>query len=116
MRDWLKNAFAVEPPEPASPSLAEQQLVDRLSAAIVRRHLTTPALLLGECSRPFHFVGSQLLICAAPLAEVVFCRDSYRVFARFLERRGSIAYICRRIEALARPADQVGTEADEPAR
>jgi len=110
---WLKNAFAVDPPGPAQPSEAEQQIVDRLAHEIVRRGLATPALMLLECSHPFNFIASQFLLFIRPFALIIFNKASYDVLVRFLDRRGSIETICRRIEHCLEPAPG-GTPEGEP--
>lgn len=103
MLQWLKNAFAVDSPGPLTPSDAEREVVDWLAAAIVRRRLQTPAILLLESSAPLNFLASQLLVLAAPAAELFVHQGRYEALQTLLERRGSVDYICRRIEALADP-------------
>lgn len=104
MRDWFKRAFAVDPPGPAVPNEAEAQLVERFAAEVVRRGLTGPALLFLECSHPLNFLTGQFLTFAAPIVQVFFKGESLRIWAEFLDRRGSVEYICRRIEAVANQA------------
>jgi hypothetical protein len=101
MPAWLRNAFAIEPPGPAVPTDEEREVVERLAAAIVRRGMTSPALLLLESSRPLNFLGSQLLLFLGPVADLVLRGPGHRILQQFLERRGSVEYICRRIETLA---------------
>ena len=43
--NWLKHAFAVDPPGPAEPTDAQRVPVDKICREIVPRHMTTPALL-----------------------------------------------------------------------
>lgn len=100
MIQWLRHAFAVEPPGPAIPTEQERPVVERMAAWIVRRRMTTPALLFLESSRNLNYIGSQLMVFFAPFAHVLFRRDDYDVLARYLERRGCIEYFCGRIEAL----------------
>lgn len=97
---WLRRAFALDPPGAAQPTAAEREIVERLAAAIVRRGMSGPALLLLESSRPLNFLGSQLLLFLGPMADLVLRGPGHRVFQQFLERRGSVEYICQRIEAL----------------
>lgn len=101
MFDWLKHAFAVEPGGPVVPTEAEAALVSRLARAVVRRGLTSPALLALECSHNLNFFASQALVFFAPLLQLLFNRQEYDTVVGFLERRGSIEYMCRRLEALA---------------
>ena len=41
---WLKGAFAVDPPGPAEPTERQLQVVDKVCREVARRRLTTPAL------------------------------------------------------------------------
>jgi hypothetical protein len=97
---WLKHAFAIDPPGPAQPDPAERILVDRICSEVVRRRLTTPALLLLEMSRPLNYVSAQVLHFLQPFLSALGSTADAERFARFLERRGSIEYIADRIEAL----------------
>ena len=98
--EWLKHAFAVEPPGPAEPTEAERPVVERVCHEIVRRGMTTPALLVLEMSRPLNFVGAQALHFLAPIVSALTDAEGHKHFAAFLEHRGSIEYMCRRIEEL----------------
>ena len=100
MIDWLKHAFAVELPGPAEPTDAQHGCVEKLCVEVVRRHLSTPALIFLEMSRPMNLIGAQALHFFAPLISAVTDADGHRHFAAFLEHRGSIDYLCRRIESL----------------
>jgi hypothetical protein len=107
---WLKHAFAVDPPGPAEPTTEQRQAVDAVCRQIVKRHLTTPTLLFLEMSRPLNYLGSQLLHFFAPVLSVLTSRQGHRHFAAFLEHRGSIDYLCRRIEELEAQATQQDAE------
>lgn len=62
--------------------------------------MTTPALLMLEMSRPLNYVSAQFLHFAQPLLALVANAGEYQAFSEFLEQRGSIEYICRRLSAL----------------
>lgn len=100
MLDWLKHAFAVDPPGPAEPTPRQAEVIDRLCREVVRRRLTTPALMLLEMSRPLNFVTAQAIHFFDPMVAAVTDADGHREFARFLEHRGSIDHLARRIEEL----------------
>jgi hypothetical protein len=97
---WLKHAFAVEPPGPAEPTPPQAEVAEKLCNEVVRRHLTTPALTFLEMSRPLNFIGAQAMHFFAPLIGALTDAEGHRHFAAFLEQRGSIDYLCRRIEEL----------------
>lgn len=103
---WIKHAFAVDPPGPAEPDDVQREVVDRLCREVVRKGMTTPALAFLEMSRPLNNVGSMTLHYFKPIVSAIFDTKHYDAFARFLEHRGSIEYICRRIEAVEEERDQ----------
>ena len=115
--NWLKHAFAVDPPGPAEPTPDQSPAVDKICREVVRRHMTTPALIFLEMSRPLNYIGSQTLHFFQPMISVLTDSAGPRHFAEFLEHRGSIEYICRRIEDLEAEATQreksAGTSNDE---
>ncbi len=104
--DWIKHAFAVESPGPAEPTPRQVEIVDRLCREVVRRRLTTPALLALEMSRPLNFVTSQAIHFFDPIVRGLTDADAPREFADFLEHRGSIDYLAGRIEALEAEASR----------
>jgi hypothetical protein len=107
---WLKHAFAVDPPGPAEPTPEQEAAVDAVCRQIVKRHLTTPSLLFLEMSRPLNYVGAQLLHFFGPFLSVLTHRKGHRDFAAFLEHRGAIDYLCRRIEELEAQATRQDAE------
>lgn len=98
MFQWLKHAFAVESNQPVQPNDRQQAIVERISQEVVKRHLTTPALMMLEMSRPLNYVGSQGLHFFMPMLSAITDASGIEEFARFLEQRGSIDYISDRLE------------------
>ena len=97
----LKHAFAVDPPGAAEPTPEQQAAVDYVCMQVARRHLTTPGLIGLEMSRPLNFLLSQTMHFFSPGAWAIFPHRTYQGytdFAAFLERRGSVEYLARRIE------------------
>lgn len=99
-RDWLRHAFSVEKDDAGEPTEAQAAVVERVCREVVRRRLTTPALAFLEMSRPLNYVGAQVFHFFDPVISALADADGARQFATFLERRRSIEYLCRRIEAL----------------
>jgi len=64
----------------------------------VRRGMAQPALLFLESLRPMNGVGAQAMHFLQPFASVIVKPQAYERIAAFLERRGSIEWICRAIE------------------
>lgn len=103
---WLKHAFAVEPPGPAVPTEAQRAVVDRVLVAVLERRMTAPARLALEMSRPLNYLAAQSMHFFAPLVTSLVGPKEYDQFVAFLEQRGSIDYLCRRMGELesSRPA------------
>jgi hypothetical protein len=113
--NWLKHAFALDAPGNAEPTEPERRAVDRVCAEVERRHLATPALLFLEVARPLNYLGSQVLHFFQPIVSAVLPTEGYRHFAEFLERRGSVDYLCERLEKMrdlpadtSQPSDEEG--------
>jgi hypothetical protein len=104
--DWLRHAFAVDKPGPAEPTSPQKEVVDKICRQIVKRHLATPSLVFLEMSRPLNFIGSQVMHFFAPFVSALTDSEGHRHFALFLEKRGSIDFICHRIEELEEEAVQ----------
>lgn len=98
--NWLKHAFAIEPPGPAEPSTLQRAVVEKACSEIVRRRMSTPAILFLETFRPLNYLGSQVLHFLQPIVSTVLETDGYRHFTEFLQKRGSIEYLCSRIDQL----------------
>ena len=96
-RAWWSHAFAIEGAEEGLDP-EERALVERLARFVVRRRMSTPALMILESGRPLNFLGSQVLAFFGPFLKLVFSEDEYDRFVRLLERRRSIGWI---IDAIA---------------
>ena len=97
---WLKHAFAIDSPGPMIPNEMQRALAEKICRAIVRRRLTAPALFTLEMSRPLNYVSAQFLHFLQPFVTVLANKEEYQNLTLFLEQRGSIDYLCGRIEAL----------------
>ena len=97
---WLKHAFAIEPPGVAEPNPLQRDVVEKICREVVRRGMVTPALLMLEMSRPLNFVSAQFLHFLQPIVSWSTNAAEYQAFTEFLEQRGSIEYISRRLESL----------------
>ena len=97
LRNWWNHAFAVESGE-GEFTHEDRELVERLAGFVVRRNMTTPALLMLESGRPLNFVGSQLLAFMSPFLTFIFSPPEYDRFVAILEKRSSIDLIIQAIE------------------
>jgi hypothetical protein len=105
-RQWLRHAFAVDSADPDGPTPAQRAAAEHLCREVVRRRLTTPALMFLEASRGLNYVGAQVLHFFKPLIASLADGKAADHFAEFLERRDSIDFLCRRIEELEAEADR----------
>lgn len=96
---WLKQAFALDA-GPLQLTEDEQAMVDRVCREVIRRRMTVPALMFLESVRPLNFIGAQTLHFFAPFVSVLTDSREHEAFARLLEHRRFIDYLCKRLEAL----------------
>ncbi|WP_291167213.1 hypothetical protein [Gimesia sp.] len=108
IKKWLAHAFAVERPEDFAPTVEQQQIADRICREIIRREMVTLAILTLETCRPLNYIGSQAIHFFTPLLSILVDPRAQKTFADFLEQRGSIEWLCQRLEFLsnAKPEDR----------
>jgi hypothetical protein len=104
-KGWFKDAFHVEEDTPIEPNEIQKKALDKLCKGIIRRGLTTPALMGVEMGRPLNFIGSQTMHFFTPLISAFVPTKSWNAVAEFLEHRGSVDWIRNRIEELENQAD-----------
>ena len=80
------------------PESEQHAMLEKAAAWIVRRGLTTPAILFLEIGKPLNFLGSQLLIGFSPFIQAVFKGDEYHKFALILERDENVELLIELIE------------------
>ncbi len=100
VKNWFKNAFAIESPESISPTDEQREMIDKVCKEIVRREMTVPALTFLAMVQPLNMLGAQTLHFFQPFLEVFTDSAGPRQFAQFLEHRGSVDFICKRLEEL----------------
>jgi hypothetical protein len=105
-KSWLKHAFHVDGDEPFEPNETQKNALDKLCRGIIRRGLTTPAIIGVEMGRPLNFVGSQTMHFFTPLIAAFVPTTSWKAVAEFLEHRSSIDWIRNRIEELESEMDE----------
>jgi hypothetical protein len=98
IRTWAAHAFAVEASD-APFDDSERKLADRLAGFVVRRRMTTPALMALESSRPLGFIGSQVLVFLAPFASLLFSTEEYERLTRLVEKRRGVDLVIDAIVA-----------------
>ena len=81
------------------PESEQRALLEKVATWIVRRGLTTPAILFLETGKPLNFLGSQLLIGFSPFIQAIFKGDEYQKFALILEKDANVELLIELIEA-----------------
>lgn len=110
IKKWLANAFAIERPEDFAPTAEQQEIADHICREIVRRDMVTLAILSLETCRPLNYVGAQAIHFFSPFLSFLVDPRSQKLFAQFLEKRGSIEWMCRRLETLDAASEKKQTE------
>lgn len=103
-RTTLRQAFAVDPSGPAEPTPEQREAVEWLCRKLAKRGLSTPALMLLEMSRPLNAVASAGMQAMQPAVWAIASGATtahYEHLAAYLERRGSIEWMSKRVEELA---------------
>lgn len=80
------------------PESEQRALLEKVATWIVRRGLTTPAILFLETGKPLNFLGSQLLIGFSPFIQAIFKGDEYQKFALILEKDANVELLIELIE------------------
>jgi hypothetical protein len=109
----VQHAFAVDPPGPAKPTPEQQEVVEGFCRWVARRHLTLPGIIVMEVIRPLNWIMAQAGHFFSPGVWAVTpeqTHQGYKHFVSFLEQRGSIEYITRRIEHLEDEYEKLETK------
>lgn len=80
------------------PEEEQHDLLEKLAQWIVRRNLTTPAILFLETGKPLNFLGSQLLIAFSPFVQAFFKGEKYHKLALILEKDENVELLLQLIE------------------
>ncbi len=80
------------------PEDEQHALLEKLAQWIVRRNLTTPAILFLETGKPLNFLGSQLLIAFSPFVQAFFKGEQYHKIALILEKDENVELLLQFIE------------------
>ena len=106
LRQWLRHAFKVEKESDFAPDEKDRALIDTVCREVVKRGMATPAILFLESPRPLNYIGSQTMTFFEPVMHAVLRHpEAWNRFAAILEHRGSVEFICRRIDALSNETD-----------
>jgi hypothetical protein len=109
LKSKLKHAFAIEEPGPTEPTPAQRAPVDWMCDLAARKHMTTPACMALQICRPLNWLVAMTLHFFSPAVWAVApdrLFRHYRSFAGYLEHRGSIDFMIRRIEQMEADYDE----------
>lgn len=81
------------------PPESDEAFLARLAREIVRRGLSTPAILVLESMKPMNFVSSRVLVFLDPIVTLIRTIPDYRRCVRLLEERDTIERLLCAIEA-----------------
>lgn len=101
MFNWLKHAFAVESPGAVNPTPRQAAAIDAVCREIAKRGMTLPAQMVLDSSSPLSYLAGQSLRVFEPFLGAVLDPAGVREFAGFLEKRGAVEYIAKRLEAMS---------------
>ena len=102
MREFFRNAFALDDGKPCEPSPEEREVLEKLAAEVARRRLTGPAITFLEMSRPMNSLGAAAIHFFTPIAATLANPVALKSFAEFLDERGSVDVLCGMLESAER--------------
>ena len=108
MKEFFRNAFALDDGKPCEPTDAQRAVLEKLAAEVARRRMTGPAIAFLEMSRPLNGLGAAVIQFFSPIASPLASPIALGDFAEFLEKRGSVDYLCRTLEAAEAASDGPG--------
>jgi len=76
----------------------EQAFMERFTDAIVKRHLTVPAIFFLESMTPVNFVASQAVAFFTPIVQIFLKAGDLDILQRLLEDRRFLPTIIRLME------------------
>lgn len=114
MKDFFRNAFALDDGKPCEPTPAQRAVIERVAGEVVRRRMAGPAIAFLEMSRPLNGLGAAVIQFFTPVAATLANPESLRDFAEFLEKRGSVDFLCRTLEESERTRAAGCCEGDAP--
>ena len=97
LTDGLRRAFAMESPH--GPLTDEDlAMLAKLADKIVKRRMTTPAILFLQSVRPLNMIGSQAMVFLRPFVTPFFNQAQYDRVAAIMERREGIGALVDAID------------------
>ena len=76
----------------------QKELLAKIANQIVKRKMTTPAILFFESVKPLSFVGSQALVFLQPIIQAFLNRREYDEIVLMMEERENVEKLLLEIE------------------
>jgi hypothetical protein len=95
IQEEVRHGLAMNPP--LVPTDADQKIIDKIAAYIIKRKMTTAAILFLETGKPLNFVASQFLVFIQPFATFLLNQQEYERFTRILEHRQGVELLIQAI-------------------
>ena len=76
----------------------QKELLAKIADQIVKRKMTTPAILFFESVKPLSFVGSQALVFLQPIVQAFLNRKEYDEIVLMMEERDNVEKLLLEIE------------------
>lgn len=80
------------------PQEEAEKIIGDIAQEIVERGLVAPAIFFLEIAKPISFIGSQLMVMANPLIQMLFASKRYWEFTVLMEKRENVELLIREIE------------------
>jgi hypothetical protein len=75
-----------------------EEFLNKLAKEIVDRHLTAPAIVLLESSKPLSFIGNQTMVFFQPIISMFMMVKDYDKYLILLEDRENVEKLICAIE------------------
>ncbi len=92
MRDSIYIDGQMPPPE------RQKELLEKIANQIVKRKLTTPAIMFFESVKPLSFIGSQGMVFLQPFVQAFLNRKEYDEITLMMEERENVEKLLCEIE------------------
>lgn len=99
------------PESVSEPAISE--FIESTASAIVRRRMTTPALMTLEMVKPLSFLGYSAMAAFSPILEAIFDQRKTNAMTALLGDRDRIERLMETIEKLEKQKSKEG-ESREP--
>jgi hypothetical protein len=121
IKAWFAHAFAVEKYDESTLAPEERGVLDKIARQVNQRGLVTPFIVFLQSNRHMNWMGSQAMVFAQPIADLMnsidlirlfvdkllrlfglqLTLDDYNILMKAFEKRYSIEYLIQRMEAYA---------------